>query len=191
MILVYVSIDSYNEQNSYARSKPSFPSPAKALFVLQRVNSAFKATIARNKTIQRRMSLAPYPRDSTDVAHPFSQIDWFAKEMVTNIRGVPTHGLTWPRYDYTHLCYDGITIGTHLLQLLRTAPPNPKASWRNMKLHCIEGGAPLEISLLGLFCGVIWKVTYESGLTLGKLCDALLEVLKFKGCVKKLLVCDG
>ncbi|CZT19298.1 uncharacterized protein RCC_05146 [Ramularia collo-cygni] len=171
-ILLHVSLDACRDGPPQRSANAYFPFPAKPLFVLQRVNSTFRAIITHNKIIQRRMLLAPHPVSDMGAAQPGAVVSWFGDEMTG---GHPTEFSEL--YDQPfRFSYAGLWISPRLLKALQTAVSDPKASWRSMKIHCVDGGEPLRVLLTRDFGGAGWMFRFEDGVTLGELHDALLKV---------------
>lgn len=151
IVLVYVSENPVNDPDVKmdTLSNLRFQTPAKALFILQRVNSAFQATIARNTTIQQRMLLAPIPQGQDDTHH-YSTLDWFRDKIERNTRyDFSRHVRPYAKMPGFADHGGGIVITDRFIDRLSAPYPGLQdASWRKMKLHCIKDGKDLDIFLM-------------------------------------------
>lgn len=156
MILLEVSDDGSSQCVTTPRVKP----PATKLFVIQRVNRAFQATIARNQRIQERMYLAPCTENTTLIS-PDARLYWFSN----NFHLPVFHHHYQDRFirQQTPKCGDNVLIAIRRFDFpttrkyhpsldkfwkKREASNRPEASWRQMKLYGIGKGGNLEIDLL-------------------------------------------
>lgn len=180
------------EVSDAPQPRRDIPGPAKPLFVLQRVNSAFQATITRSTTIQRRMWLKPYPKGSTMTA-PYAQLHWLSIGL-----GLPGFncGLYVPDPDaYTR---DGTDFCANIIHDPPENNPDPardrygrhdhpakrrpEASWRKMKLHGTEESKELTLYLRRdnrRFENRTFKFQYADGMTMGQLDDGLQKLVPF------------
>lgn len=148
------------------------------MFVLQRVNSTFQATIARNKLIQQRMFLAPLLAD-TKGTHAYSRIEWFGE----NVRVADQYcGLHLTYSEKNKYLSERHRKARCVCQLPRDAQGidgGPEASWREMQLHCIEKGEPLRLSFKSSGPSILLAVfLYEDDMTMGQLHDGLLRLME-------------
>lgn len=154
-----------------------YEGPAKDLFVLQRVNSTFKATIARNKTMQQRMFLeatpGPFvkPPKGTARKDPFQWmladigivVDSLKRVKGLDLLGKPRALTAYPAWPRERDLSDNAL--------------SEEASWRKMKLHHTERLKPIEFRLDSREKEIeVAKFAEEDGMTLGKLYNGL-EVL--------------
>lgn len=140
--------------------------PTRSLFVLQRVNSLFKATISRNKVIQQGMFLRARPRDVGDspestggvsskrfelsgMQTSHSSVRWLLEEI-----GVFSNRseLYMRVGDNGALAFSGRTKGKQL------DSNDEFASWRQMRLHCVERCGPFHVKFKHMPAEMI---TYE------------------------------
>jgi hypothetical protein len=143
--------------------------PAKDLFVFQRVNSCFQATITRNKTMRQRMFLEPRPESVTDtLANPQDSFQWLLNNIRVSVGGRELVG----------------NIGALRVRLSpdETGPSSTKtrkeASWRQMKLHCIDSCGPLHMAAWGLpFQGEGRTFDQKESITLGQVYNGLQKLL--------------
>jgi hypothetical protein len=146
-----------------------FPDPSKELFILQRVNSTFSATISRNKTLQRRMFLAANPAGSGEV-NLHNPIRWLVE-----VIGVCRGGYELTMFD------DKESLDVHIhSREKRRSSREKQATWRKMKLHCTDNRAPVVVQ----FCGfesitALAEFGYGDNMTLGRLHDGLEKLVPF------------
>lgn len=160
--------------NAPIGGKRTYRSPSKELFVLQRVNRNFKATIKRNVIMQQRMFLkasqGPYidPFSLPPANSSQDSLQWLLDEVSV-------------QYD------DRCELFGPPEQLMLCSPVHElssmsrvkEASWRKMKLHCLSGQGPIELKLMTVVGTLFPAHIFEEdqGTTLGKLHDGLQSLM--------------
>lgn len=162
----------------------TYQPPAKVLFVLQRVNSSFKASIVRSTLLQQRMFLRTYraENETRDLRY-WSPVAWMRHQLIRN--NELELELFWA-FDH-ELVFDMVCKclgGGREAGLSKSSSPwlRPEASWRNMKICCLEGKALADVSCElqthDLCTKAFWRVEVKDkkSETLGSLSDWLEEL---------------
>lgn len=161
-----------NVDRAYSEDITFFPDAQ--LFVLQRVSPTFQATILGNRILRQRMLLQSMPAGS-----PGPLYDHMAHWLLTEI-GVSNE----------HFRLGGSIAS---LWARRSSPrkersqdKRPEASWRKVKLHCVEGGRDTGASLRIIDrtyahrpYRLLRRFRYEDNTTLGELHDGLQRLIPF------------
>lgn len=166
--------------------------PALRLFVIQRVNKTFQATIAGSPDIQKAMYLKP-SRVLEWRSDRYFMANWLLKQItisdgVFELRGRATglqikhkseyekssdpEGLLIADYPHVEPAFDG---------------PGPDESWRKIKLHCVEKSNLIDFSFIWPNSSalqrrhsiVLGSFHSNQEMTLGKVHDGLQRLLRF------------
>jgi hypothetical protein len=166
MILLHVADEDPDELPFFSEAPEG---PAERLFVIQRVNRTFQATIRDSILLQQRMYLAPYPFELhfSNLSNPesdrFDPIRWFRTGRLARFDGL--------HCDDIRTCGDWIECFPVIVQDGRSPDEvwmRPEASWRRMSCHpcqMINLGAILER------CDLEWQSKASADITLGQLSD--------------------
>ena len=170
-------------------------SPCKILFILQRVNATFKATIKASSKLQERMWLSLGKNDGDKDHH--APMRWLIRYL--NVSEAPF----WQPYDksFGSSAWMGVELPTlnlsrdyrsqqifgHTLRFDRlwAAGRRIRPSWWKMKMFRVEGALPLEVSFewryaalqIGRDYGEI-RAKCHPDLTLGDFVSQYLKALK-------------
>lgn len=160
--------------------------PIEQLFRLQGVSKLFRSEIRRSNVLQQRMFLTPFPFGTPDMRF-MCPVLWLERRLKERC---PYDGRVRDESNGNdedgaamHFCprlaVDDSNIGTPPLTWL-----HPEASWRQMKISCIEGsmlGAVKydEVGQTGIAVGEVSWDGLHSDATLGELVDWLVR--QFQG----------
>lgn len=146
---------------------PGFAAPVCKYFVLQRVNKSFQAIIERNKTIQRRMFLLPYPAETSGVkAH--NSVAWLRDDIGISHQGTRLSDLCGDLSFVTMWHMDTEPEGC------RPFHSNGEESWRKIRVHGIKGGPPINFSYQH---GRLGSIPGDPEVTLGELHDGMQSLI--------------
>lgn len=142
--------------------------PAAMLFVPRLVNTTFRTTIAEILTLQQRMFLFPTPAKKF-FATRTRMADWLLKGI-----GILNNGrvLIEPARNFSTN-----DAKRRVSRIPKQREVGTAESWRDIKLHLVEGSGPIEFVLRDVI--LVRSFTSEEEKTLGKVYDALQWLFPF------------
>ncbi|CZT19299.1 uncharacterized protein RCC_05147 [Ramularia collo-cygni] len=171
-----------NKRSAPVSGRRHYRTPCKRLFILQRVNSTFKAVICRSKVLQQRMFLQAFdpPKEiPSDMVHTSCQesFQWLISGVVIELNYVQELTGRPEQLRLDSRSKSGVIITS-----------SPAASWRKMKLHCVKGRGLIDIILCTEFDAdfPVCKFREQDEMTLGKLYEGLKKLLPLLALVQDL-----